>query len=195
MTFQIGFLNRCSDGCNCQNKEGIKIKEKVCQLFSGTFARPDLFPRFLRPVPTDCPGYRNSSHSFPAREIFISTRAYFDSCSLCAVSDSSLQKSRAILKVLPAKKVMPSFAYCSLFAQIGFPTGSFYHCNHNAGNSLHNVIGAFNLGSLRFPTRRLRQRKKFAYLMNKNKSFARPSRAFFYLCTFLSRSRQICDVK
>ena len=34
----------------------------------------------------------------------------------------------------------------------------------------------------------------FAYLMNKNRGFARPSRPFFYFCTFISRSRQIYDV-
>ena len=31
--------------------------------------------------------------------------------------------------------------------------------------------------------------------MSKNKSLARSSRACFYVYTFLSRSRQICDVK
>ena len=36
---------------------------------------------------------------------------------------------------------------------------------------------------------------KFAYLIDKNKSFARPSRAFFKFRAFLSSSRQICDVK
>ena len=35
---------------------------------------------------------------------------------------------------------------------------------------------------------------KFAYLIEKNKSFARPSRAFFISVRF-SRARQICDVK
>lgn len=93
LTFQIGFLNRCSDGWTCKNKDGIKIKENVCQLFSGNFARPDLFPRFHRPIPTDFPGDRNFSHSFPAREIFISTRAYFESWlrRVLAASESSVQ--------------------------------------------------------------------------------------------------------
>ena len=35
----------------------------------------------------------------------------------------------------------------------------------------------------------------FAYLMNKNKSFARSSPAFFLFLYLSSRSRQICDVK
>jgi len=49
--------------------------------------------------------------------------------------------------------------------------------------------------SLRSTTRRQRQRHKFCIFNEANKEFARTSRAFFHFCTFLSRSRQICDVK
>ena len=36
---------------------------------------------------------------------------------------------------------------------------------------------------------------KFAYLIDKNKSFARPFTCLFYFCAFLSRSGKICDVE
>ena len=50
------------------------------------------------------------------------------------------------------------------------------------------VIGSFN-------RRRHRERHKFAYLMSKNNSFCTPCTCIFHFCSFLSRSRQVCDVK
>ena len=46
-------------------------------------------------------------------------------------------------------------------------------------------VGLKSLGSLRSTTRGQRQRHNFAYLINKYKSFARPSRAFFISVHFL----------
>ena len=43
--------------------------------------------------------------------------------------------------------------------------------------------------------RRQRERHKFAYLVGKNNSFARPARAFFYFCSFLCRRQQNDNVK
>ena len=90
-------------------------------------------------------------------------------------------KKRGWLK-LPAKN--------TLFWKAQVPPHYVFGRHRDGGGIVVNKIG-----SLRSTTRGQRQRHKFCIFNDKKQNLCTPFTCFFYFCTFLSRSRQMCDVK